>query len=130
MSFDVFLQPPVASPAKEEVARVAVERVVKPHVAEVDGAYAHLVTADGACDLYGFDTLGTSVMINHAEGDAIWDLIVAMAKAGGHVIIPGGCATCVVDETLVSVVPDEFPKPIVVVSSGRELVQAFAPDGP
>jgi hypothetical protein len=80
-------------------------------------------TADGEADVYGFDSLATDLMINHASGRAIWDVMFELARLGGYAVMPVGCGTCVTEATDPSDLPAEVPEPIVVVRSGQDLLK-------
>ena len=75
--------------------------------------------------MYGYDDLESGFMINHAAGDAIWDLIVALASAGPLAIMPVDCPTCVTDSSMLADLPPEFARATVVVSSGSDLLQVI-----
>jgi len=37
-------------------------------------------------------------MVNHAEGDQIWDVVYDLALAVGYAVMPVGCPTCVTSD--------------------------------
>ncbi len=124
MSFDVFLQSFSKGKASDANANAA-RKVLEPHVVESDGGWARIETADGEADLYGYDTLNRGLMVNHAAGSDIWDLLVEVASAGGMVIMPVGCRTCVTDQVAVDDLPSDLATSAVVVASGTDLLRVI-----
>lgn len=123
MSCDVFLQGFAggdAQPGRPEVAT----RVLAPYFAEAprDG-YVRLQLADGEADVFGVGR--SSLMVNHASGEQIWDLIITVATAAGWVIMPVGCPVCVVMPEQVADLPDELRADVAVVRTGTELCQVI-----
>lgn len=60
----------------------AIENVLVPYTHARQGASARLVTHDGEADCHG---LGEgSLMINHASGEAIWNLVVEVAGTANN----------------------------------------------
>jgi hypothetical protein len=53
---------------------------------------AHVSTPDGDAEVYRLG--GDGLMITHASGEFIWQVMVDVAVAGGYVIMPVGCAPC------------------------------------
>jgi hypothetical protein len=70
---------------------------------------------------------GASLMINHASGELIWQVMVDVARAAGFVIMPVGCPVCVAREEMIEDLPGELQDGAVVVRSGVELLKAVAP---
>jgi hypothetical protein len=123
MSFDVFLQGFAggeAQPGRSDV----VTQVLAPYFAEAprDG-YVRLQLADGEADVYGVGR--SSLMVNHASGEQIWDLIVTVAAAAGWVIMPVGCPVCVVAHEQAADLPDDLRADVTVVRTGTELLQVI-----
>lgn len=123
MSFDIFLQrfmhgqPAAADP-------VAVLETMKPYAAH---DHTMLMTADGDAAIYGLDDPGAGhLMINHAGGLVIWDVIYELARAGDLVIMPVGCGTLVPCAELISHLPPDLPEPILRVFSGKDVLAAIA----
>ncbi len=121
MSFDIFFLRFKDGERSEGDDR-AVEKFLAPLLEERDGSWARVRTVDGEADLYGMDTLGSSLMINHASGGRIWDLMFELARVGGFAVIPVGCGTCITPSTNPSDLPPQAPRPISVVTSGAELL--------
>jgi hypothetical protein len=119
VSFDVFLMRFDRGDAVELDAPRILE-LLEPAIVEREGSFARLRTTDGEADVYGLDSTG-SLMVNHASGAAIWDLLVDVARAGQLAIIPGGCATCIVEEEQRADLPEGVPEPVEVIASGSEL---------
>jgi hypothetical protein len=119
MSFDVFLQAfrdggtGAADPA-------VIEEELAAYIAVRDGDFARLVTRDGDAECYGLG-LG-SLMVTHAGGEAIWDLVVEVARAAGLVILPVGCPACVIDPRDRRHLPLELQGKVVTVQSGADLL--------
>ena len=122
MSFDIFLQSFAGGQAALGDPGAAL-RVLEPYLAgPADGGYAKARTADGAADVYG---LGSDcLMINHASGTLIWQVMVDVARAAGYVILPVGVPACVVREEMIGDLPGELRDGAVVVRSGAELQDA------
>jgi hypothetical protein len=124
MSFDVFLQSPISSSSDEERALAAegVAAVLRPFL---DAAGGTITTADGSAAIFSSDDLGAGFMVNHLSGEAIWDLLVEVARAAEFAILPVRCGTCIPYEGMRSSVPADFPQPVVVVSNGSELLNVI-----
>ncbi len=60
-------------------------------------------------------------MMNHADGDAIWAIIVDAAVASGFFILPVGCPVAVVAGTDAAHLPPELRLTAVDVQSGDDL---------
>ena len=106
VSFDIFLQRfRHGEPAAADSS--AVLDTLKPYAAHDDKM---LVTADGDAAIYGLDDPGAGhLMINHAGGRVIWDVIYELALAAGFVIMPVGCGTLVPGAKLIPHLPPELP---------------------
>ena len=122
MSFDIFLQrfrhgeQAAADPG-------AVLDALQSYAAHDD---TMLVTTDGDTAIYGLDDPGAGhLMINHAEGRVIWDVIYDLALAAGFVIMPIGCGTLVPAAELIAHLPPGLPKPILQVGSGKDVLAAI-----
>jgi hypothetical protein len=122
VSFDIFL---VRFDAGGSIGFDAppILALLEPAIVERDDGFARVRTADGEADVYGLDSTVSldSLMVNHASGGAIWDLLVEVARAGHLTIIPGGCATAILDEVQRADLPDGVPEPVEVIASGADL---------
>jgi hypothetical protein len=123
VSFDVFLQGFAhgqASPGRPEAAL----EVLTPFLAAPprDG-FAPLRTADGEAEAYGVG--GTSLMVTHASGARIWDLLVSVAKAAGWVIMPVGCSVCLTTADAAGHLPEQLRPNATVVTTGQQLLAAI-----
>jgi hypothetical protein len=121
MSFDIFFQR-FAAGGPSRADGDAVEAYLAPMIKERSRFCTRIGTADGEADVYGFDSLATGVMINHASGRAIWDVMFELARIGGYAVMPVGCGTCITEVTDPSDLPAEVPEPIMVVRSAQELL--------
>ena len=123
MSFDIFLQGFAGGEAASGQAEAA-GRVLAPYMvgAPHDG-YVYVQLPDGGADVYGVG--GSSLMINDAAGEQIWDLVVSVAVAAGWVIMPVGCPVCVVDTDQVEILPDELRGDVVIVRTGAQLLRVI-----
>jgi hypothetical protein len=121
MSFDIFFQRLAGGDLSESAAGIA-EAYLAPMVKERDASWARIRTVDGEADVYGMDRLATSVMINHASGRAVWDVMFELARIGGYAVMPVGCGTCITEAVDPSHLPAELPGPITVVRSGQDLL--------
>ncbi len=124
MSFDVFLQP-FANGESTRSDHPSISALVTPLVVDTDQGWAHLVTSDGEADLYGYDDLASGCMINHAAGDAIWDVVVAIASVGRFAIMPVGCPTCVTDPSMLTHLPPELAAQAILITSGSDLLRVI-----
>jgi hypothetical protein len=126
MSFDVFLQGFAGGKAAPGRPDAATE-VLAPYFADAprDG-YVRVQLVDGEADVYGLGR--SSLMVNHASGEQIWDLILTVAAAAGWVIMPVGCPVCVVADEQAADLPDELRGGVIVVRTGTELLQVIQRD--
>jgi hypothetical protein len=82
-----------------------------------------ITTEDGEADVYG---LGTDhLMINHASGTHIWQIMIDVARAADLAILPVGGPTCVVDTAMFASLPEELREDAVLVGSGKELLEVI-----
>jgi hypothetical protein len=124
VSFDTFVQGFVDG---EGVSgdRAAAIRIVSALLAgPVSNGFGRIVTADGEAHIYGLGDNEQGLMINHATGRQIWQLIVDVARAAGYAVLPVGCPVCVVDEVLINHLPDELRRDAVLVHDGGDLERA------
>jgi hypothetical protein len=123
VSFDIFFQA-FAHGDPVDADEPAATAVLVPWVSgeEPDYKFVRVETSDGGADVYGYGT-ANSLMINHAAGRAIWDLMFDVAKAGGYVVLPVGCPTCVTRPEQVDDLPEELRADVVVVHSGDDLLR-------
>jgi hypothetical protein len=120
MSFDVFLQA-FRDGGAGRASDGAVLEILEPLVTSRREGWARVATVDGESDVFGIDDAGSGLMFVNPQGLVIWDVMVDIAKAAGFVVMPIGCGTCIVDERIVSDLPEGIPKPVVMVRSGAEL---------
>jgi hypothetical protein len=123
VSFDIFLQA-FEGGAAGRASDQPVLDVLEPLIADREGGWARIATADGEADVHGLDDPGSGLMINHASGRAVWDLMFELARAAGFVVMPVGCGTCVVSEAARAELPEGVPEPVVTVRSGADLLRA------
>jgi hypothetical protein len=86
VSFDIFLQR-FDEDAPDD--RNAVLTVLAPFITGPGEECARMTTEDGEADVYGIGT--DSLMINHASGQHIWQIMINVARAANMVIMPIGC---------------------------------------
>ena len=124
MSFDIFLQSfedDQAAPGEPQAAW----RVLEPFFAGAPSeGHVRVYTADGGADVYGVGS--DAVLINHASGQLIWQLMVEVAEAAGWVVMPAGCPVCVVREEMISDLPADLRDHAVVVRSGADVQEVIA----
>ncbi len=83
-----------------------VEAVLAAYVQDRDGSFVRLATEDGEADCYG---LGEGpLMVNHASGERIWDVLVEAARAANLAVMPVDAPGCVTDEAMVGHLPEEL----------------------
>jgi hypothetical protein len=125
VSFDIFLQSFRASHARVGGDAEAAVRVLERYLAGVPaGGFAHASTPDGGADVYGLG--GDGLMINHASGESIWQVLVDVAVAGDYVIMPTGCPVCIVRPEMSSDLPEALRADAVVVRSGADVLSVLA----
>lgn len=122
MSFDIFFQPFANGDSSSSGDGEAAAAVLRTLITDHDGSFARIVTSDGGADAFGVDSLDRGLMINHASGLAVWDVMYELARAGGYAIMPAGCATCVTSEERLSGLPDGLGDDARVISSGTDLL--------
>jgi hypothetical protein len=123
MSYDVFLQSFVnggAGGGDPEAARKVLEPYLTP--ADDDRGQIRVRTSDGEADLYG---LGEGLMVNHASGQVIWQLLVDVSAASDYAIMPIGRPVCVTRKELIAQLPQELRGCAVVVGSGDDLLNVL-----
>lgn len=122
MSFGIFLQ----AFAGGQAAAGHPDRAFRELEPYLDGSpsdgSAHVVTPDGAADVFGIGSTG--LMISDASGEFIWQLLVDVAAAGHYAIMPVGCPVCLVREDMKDDLPEALRGDAVVVGSGTELMKA------
>jgi hypothetical protein len=123
VSFDIFLQRFHEGDAVEGDGQ-AILSLLEPLIKERSSGFGRAVTEDGGADIYGLDHPEVGVMINHAEGVRIWDLIVELARVGGMVVMPVGCPVCGVDPEAGRHLPPKAP-PFEVIESGADLLRVI-----
>jgi hypothetical protein len=124
MSPDVFLQSFLnggAGGGDPEAAR----RVLEPYLAADgdDDGRVRVRTGDGTADVYG---LGDGLMVNHATGQLIWQILVDVSAASDYAIMPIGRPVCVTREEMIAQLPHELRGGAIVVGSGADLLSVIA----
>lgn len=120
MSFDIFLQRFVDGEAVDADGD-SILAILDPLITGRSGSWAKIVTADGEADVYGIDAPGSGLMVNHASGRAVWDVLFELARATGMAVMPVGCRSSVTDADLIDALPAVSPS-AVVVTSGAEIL--------
>jgi hypothetical protein len=119
VSFDVFLQS-----FSQEGGGTAALSILEPFMAAPpDNGHAQLVLANDTADVYGLGSEG--LMFNHI-GDFAWDLIVQVARAERWVIMPAGCPTCVLDQSVIAELPEELRPNAAVIGNAADLHRVIA----
>ena len=120
MSFDIFLQRFVDGEAVDADGD-SILAILDPLIAGRSGSWARIVTIDGEADVYGIDNPGSGLMINHASGRAVWDVLFELAERTGMAVMPAGCRWSVTDAGLIDALPAVSP-PAAVVTSGADIL--------
>ncbi|WP_327002893.1 hypothetical protein OHA72_48695 [Dactylosporangium sp. NBC_01737] len=123
MSFDVFLQGFAGGKVATGRPEAAVQVLLPYMVGAPTNGYVRVQLPDGEADVYGVGN--SSLMVNRAAGEQIWDLVVAVATAAAWVIVPVGCPTCIVDASHADELPDELRANVILIHTGPELLQAI-----
>lgn len=124
MAFDVFFQAFNQGNAGR-VSHDDLAASMAPIVDDVDGGYAHLRTADGGADIYGYDDMAHGFMANHIEGKLVWDVLVDLASMAGLAVMPIGCPVCVTTASDLDDLPPELRPSAVVVRTGGDLLRTI-----
>ena len=124
MSYDVFLQAFRRGEAATTDGAAAFA-ILEPAISGRDGGWACVRTADGGADVYGIDDPSTGLMVNHAEGHRIWDVVHDLALAAGYAVMPVGCPTCVTSDDVRKHLPTGIAESAIVVGSGAEIRAAI-----
>jgi hypothetical protein len=128
VSFDIFLQCFKAGDAVDGGAEESLD-VLRPYLVQAPyGGVASVRTIDGEAEVYGLDT--GSLMITGVSGEAIWQLIFDLAAAADYAILAFGRPVCLVDASLQEQLPALLSDPVVVVASGRELMDVVQSSWP
>jgi len=120
VSFDIFLQRFVAGEAADGAGQ-AILAILEPAVVERSGSWARVVTSDGGAEVQGMETLESGLMVSHAAGRAVWDLLFELASAGRMGVMPTGCPSCAVDPSLIDELPPSVPAGKLV-TSGADIL--------
>lgn len=119
MSFDIFLQRFESGEAALADGD-AIMSLLNPLIADRSGSWARIVTPDGEADVYGVDDPAKGLMVNHASGRAIWDVLFELSLRGGLAVMPVGRPSAVADPTLRGELP-EGALPAEIVGSGADI---------
>ncbi len=125
MSFDVFFQGFRAGEASSS-GGTRIAAVLEPFVEardESDGLLLRIRTSDGQADVHLSED---SMMVSHASGSAVWELLVRGARAANWVIMPVGCPVCLTRAEQYAELPVELRDDTRLVSSGEDLLAAIA----
>lgn len=124
MSFDVFVQRFQGGdgvPLNPTSVASVLDRLI---VNEGDG-FVDVATPDGSAAVYGYGDSRASLMFTHVDGETIWDVIFATAKASGAVVMAGDAGWFGADPALVSELPEGVEGLFSVVTSGAQLRHAI-----
>jgi len=122
VSFDVFLQH-FDGGAAADADEAAVLDVLGPLIEERSDGWARLCTSDGGADVYGIDDPPSGLMVNHASGREIWNVLFKVGRAAGFAAMPVGRGTFVFSEKALFDLPDGVPEPTAILTSGDELLR-------
>ena len=124
MSFDIFLRS-FARGAAAKGDPAAAFRVLEPYFAgDPAGGFADVSTPDGDAEVYGLG--GDGLMITHASVSSYGRSLVDVAVAGDYVIMPVGCAVCVVHQEMMDQLPEVLRDRAVVVRSGSDVLSVVS----
>lgn len=118
MSFDIFVQGFTAGDARD-LHPTSLRVALAPYL---DADRTHVRVGDDNAEIYLSET---SFMVTHVEGDAIWDVLVEVARRCDLVIMPVGCPVALIDAEQRIELPHELRDSTVVVSTGAELLAAI-----
>jgi hypothetical protein len=121
VSFEIFLQNfAESSPDRSKAVRAILDPILSTSGIE-------LTTADGSADVYGLeDDPVDGLMFSKVAGEAVWDVIYAVAVAGDWVVMPVGCPVCVISDEQIALLPEGLGDPAPTrVSSGAGILDAI-----
>lgn len=123
MSFDVFLER-FSGGESVDIDPATVQSVLEPFVTErsPDHEFVRIATADGGAQVYGYVTPMIGLLVHEFDGDAIWDVLVDVARAAGLAISPEGSPTVVTHPSVLTQLPEDVAGSALVVGSGAELL--------
>jgi hypothetical protein len=123
MSPDIFLQSFSNGGAGGGDPEAAL-RVLEPYLTAADDAdgRVRVRTDDGEADVYG---LGDGLMVNHASGQLIWQVLVDVSAASDYAIMPIGHPVCVTRKEMIDQLPPELRDAAVVIGSGADLISVM-----
>lgn len=128
MSLDIFLQAFRRGDAASGDGEAAIA-VLTPLFAErSDHGWALIQTGDGTAEVHGINHPDQGLMFNHVGGRIAWDVIFAVARDAGFVIMPVGCGTLLTHETMWDELPEGIPEPILTIESGADLLAVIESD--
>ena len=121
MSFDVYLQG-FRNGESADGDGAKVRAALEPFIVDSGETSAHVAAADGGAEVHGLDDPSTGLMFAHLSGRAIWDVVFDVARAGGFVVMPMGCAVGVLGEGDIEHLPASLVEDagVVVVAAGIE----------
>lgn len=122
VAFDIFLQGFQGGDAADVEADV-IRRLVDPLVIQTRAGFVRIQTGDGEADIYGYDNPASGLVVNHASGDEVWDLLVELARSAELVVMPVGTSVCVASETMIDELPAELRHDVTVVRTGADLLK-------
>jgi hypothetical protein len=121
VSFDIFLQGFLGGDDAPGDRAAAIGIIAPLLAGPVTDGYGRIVTADGDADVYGLGDSDQGLMVNHASGHEIWQVVVDIARAAGYAVLPVGCPACVVDAVILGHLPEELRDAAVLVHDGGDL---------
>ena len=124
MSFDIFLQRFERGDAADADGDLILE-ILRPYFAgpPQDG-FVELRTSDGGADVH-LSEPRRGLMVNHAGGEAVFEVLAQLAIRASLTIIPIGCPVFVPREAAIDDLPSELRRDVRVTRSGRELLEAI-----
>jgi hypothetical protein len=123
VSFDIFIQR-FEDGGAAQADEAAMSAVLEPLLEERGDSWARIRTSDGDADVYGIDDPASGLMVNHASGREIWNVLFELGRTAGLAVMPVGCGTFVFSDDALSHLPDGVPEPIRIPTSGDALLRA------
>jgi hypothetical protein len=124
MSFDIFIQLFERGNARGAEAEGILGTLRPFFVGKPQDGHVLVKTRDGEADIYGIDEAEWGLMVNHASGRAIWDLLFELASKFSVAIMPVGCPTCVTSREALAHLPEGLRAGARVVSTAADLLAA------
>jgi hypothetical protein len=99
--------------------------VLEPYFTETDPqhSFARLTVGDDGADVYLDDN---DMMVNHAGGERVWDILIEAATAAEWTILLPDGPPCLTSPTQRSELPEELASEAVLVTNGADYLEVLS----